>query len=271
MERKYYPTHSHLTGQLWSDYTKNAVRTEPSAFQLLANLGLLRAGSDIKSLTTHSGHRLERIPKALADLPPGAFEFDWAAFHATGRMLHGTVGLATELVELREAKTAVERGKEAGDICWYTAVLLAGVQLRATYGDEDLALGQSMVGLIDSSFALTAATEADAALALNCALQAFESAIGLNKKVLFYGRATVVDVVVKDLLCGLVHLHRATQLGAFGELCFADILEQNSFKLLGQRYADGGFSNEQATLRADMKKDEDDAGEVVIDSKRNGA
>lgn len=271
MERKYYPTHSNLTGQLWSDYTKNAVRTEPSALQLLANLGLLKASSDIKSLTTHSGHRLERIPKTSTELPPGAFEFDWSAFHATGRMLHGVVGLATELVELREAKTSAERGKEAGDICWYTAVLLAGVQLRANSGDEDLALGQAMVELIDGALASHTATEVDAALALNCSLQAFESAVGISKKVLFYGRTNVADVVMRDLQAGLVHLYRATQLGAFGDLCFADILEQNSFKLLGQRYAEGSFSNEQATVRADMKKDADDAGEAVIAAKRISA
>ena len=254
---KFYESHTNLTAELWTEYCANAVKTEPSAARLLANLGILSTKSEgppdhvVRHMEAAYGHAMSATP--LTNLVHGVPLTDDAVlhlskFHKAGQLLHAVVGISTEIVEARRWSTWGELIKELGDLSWYSAIATCAL----------LEPGESMESHFDN-----ARSSASLEPGLPAVLERFEKAVGLSKKLAFYGRADLKTAVLQLLAEGLVLLDEFVS-SSSGVSCahMAELLAINSRKLLGARYASGSFSNEQAKERADVvdkTKDDDKA------------
>lgn len=258
----YYASHTNLTRELWTEYTANALKTEPPCLQLLANLNLLTC-DDPAELSSHldaykkegihcfSGDAEEvttasmciSLPR-LTDLDLPRIDLDTTRMHAAGQIVHGTIGLATEIVEARNCDLFADMLKELGDICWYSAIALEG--LRAAY------LHNPVFDLIEGGVYTNTSS-------LPQLLREFELAVGVLKKVTMYGRRDLASSAALLLLTGLNSIDRFVLNNASMQcLNMADLLRINSRKLLKGRYASGSFSNKQAQERADVVGKDDD-------------
>lgn len=244
---KFYENHTRLTAELWTEYCANAVRTEPSAARLLANLGVLSAEPGtapddmVRDMDTVHGHTLDSQPVQVVG---GGAVLHLSRFHVAGQLMHAAVGISTEIVEARRWSTWSELIKELGDLSWYSAI--ATVALL----DAD----ESM-----ESYFEAARVNASLSAGLPAVLDRFEKAVGLAKKLAFYGRTDLKSAVLTYIAEGLVLMDEFVNSSA-GVTCAhtAELLAINSRKLIGARYASGSFSNEQAKERADVTEGQDD-------------
>lgn len=258
----FYPDHStELTPALWAAYSENCIKTEPNAVQLLSNFGVLNLNEIGRAQALEiSGPRLERLKWTVAQAPATAVQneewlvcsLDYSAMHSTHRLQHAFIGIATELFEL-ERLAGSEPGaehagfmEESGDLCWY-----AGLALD-TFGCSTAEVFERYVQ--------TCSAELDD-LPYRSFQHFFQKALGQFKRFKFYGKVALEEEVKLLLVAGLIALEREC---TAREIQFRDILQGNSWKLLGKRYASGAYSNEQALGRKDKDAATDDVKDLPL-------
>lgn len=142
---------------------------------------------------------------------------------------HGALGLATELYELACAKDEENRIEELGDLCWYLAVIVRGLRLA----------GFNVVPFEGEAVHGTTFP--------HCAHEIISDV----KRLAYYDRQTVCARLSGNIRSTLLAMEQAAH-----PLTMAELLSQNSHKLLKKRYPNG-FSNEAATTRLDKPGESD--------------
>jgi hypothetical protein len=254
---KFYQSHSsELTPALWAAYVENCIKTEPDAPQLLTNFGVLHVrGAKKEELLTITGQHMELMP-VRPDGPILAVEdflgaLNMQELHATHRLQHAFIGIATELFELEAGEgmdiansDAVFR-EEGGDLCWYT-------------GLASHVLG---IGSVEEFGKFMEHVEISKDVAFLSYKALFKKAVGQFKRFKFYGKAMLREELKFLLVAGLLALQREC---TTREIEFRDVLQESSWKLLGKRYASGSYSNDQALGRADKKDVQDDVRDMDL-------
>jgi hypothetical protein len=203
---EFYSKHNRLTPELWHDYSVNAYRTTPDVGKLLTQWGVIQPGQD-----------------------PAMVVWDLANVRRVEDLKHGAHGLATELYEYACAPDEENRNEELGDICWYLAVIVRGL---------DLCLDDICPPTDDGTmFAMTFPA---------CA----HEVVGDLKRLAYYDRQEIRDRLITNIRSTLICIQ------GLASCSMAELLDQNSHKLLKKRYPDG-FSNEAATARRDKPGESD--------------
>jgi hypothetical protein len=247
-ERNFYHNHKQLTAELWSDYTYNALQTEPCPDVLLARW---------------SGSLPDRLLPGSADRTMGDHWKELQTLHAKDRVIehypawagpriaHGALGLATELTEMRSVNTEEHWIEELGDACWYTALMLAGLQtlqfMRNATATPVQPRWSTDVWTMDF---LT--LDADTPVPSSSELISYgEQIVDDAKRVLCYDSMSKLPDVLRH---SGQFLHCINQYAVRNEAWLpggmAELLDKNSTKLLRKRYKDG-FSTFAAEARAD--------------------
>ncbi len=234
MITRYAHLSEHLTSELWLTYVANALRTEPPSLKLLNRWGVVTsmwAGESYEQLAmrVHAGKQMVCAGQHLL-LDPSKIDNPL-------RLLHASIGISTELHEMRTAPDEDNFIEELGDVCWYMA--LAWPALFKDIQDFEEVLSGTVIGkFLEGSLA---------------------DVVADIKRLAMYGKEDVRTRLRSNYCAALIEIsHHASESQVAG--CLRNVLEMNSQKLLDPkegRYASGSYSDSQAIERKDKGGAED--------------
>ncbi len=174
----------------------------------------------------------EYIPLAMRTMSPHSPTGKWEVDY----MIHALFGITTELKELAEATSDLNRAEELGDICWFTAAIVKACGIE----------GYSQDHMADEAWLKEDVYDAELEI-----LNITTAMMNVMKKQLFYGPSVNLDrwsatvALLKPLASSLVEVVDSTII-LHGHVPMK--IRVLNIAKLSKRYADK-FSDQEANIR----------------------